>query len=237
MTKKVLIPIEVVKKESVSEGIINLLSDMEVILLGIHEIPEQTAASQASSQYKDKVEVVLENIKKSFDEAGATTQTRQAFTHNKKETIERIEKEEKVDATILLNPLPPYQKVLIVYRYLENLEKSGEFINQLGLKEPEVGLMLVDPEETTLDQGVSTLMEHGIKLENITERIEINRENLVKEIEKRSPEYGLLIIGKIGKSLKDLILGDMAGKIKEATYGPVILIEGMRGVDKPEKEE
>ncbi|RZN62221.1 MAG: hypothetical protein EF811_03175 [Methanonatronarchaeia archaeon] len=237
MKKKILIPIEVLKKESVPEGIVDLLKDTKVILLGIHEIPEQTAASQASMQYKEKVDSVLENIKKSFVEAGAETETRQTFTHNKEETIERIEEEENIDATLLLNPMPTHKKILIIYRSRENLEKAGELINQIGLNESKVGLMLVEPEDTTLDQGVSILMDKGIKLGNIQERIETDRKDIIKEIEKRSSEYGLIFIGKVGRSIKEMILGDIAEKIKKATYGPVILIEGMKSIDKPEEKE
>ena len=237
MRKKILIPIEVLKKESVPEGIVNLLKDTKIILLGIHEIPEQTAASQASMQYKEKVDKILENIKQSFDEAGAKTETREAFTHDKKETIERIEEEENIDATLLLNPMPTHKKILIIYRSRENLEKIGELINQIGLNESKVGLMLVEPKDTTLDQGVSILMGTGIKLENITERIKTDREDVVKEIKKRSPEYGLVFIGRVGRNIKDTILGDISKKIKKATYGPVILIDGMKSIDKPEKPE
>ncbi|OUJ19145.1 Nucleotide-binding protein UspA family [Methanonatronarchaeum thermophilum] len=237
MNKKILIPIEVLEKESVPEGVVDLMSGVEVILLGVHEIPEQTAASQASSQYKEKVDSILNKIKQSFDEAGAKTKTRQAFTHNKAETIERIEREENVDATILLNPIPPQKNILLVYRYIENLEKAGALINQFGLGGSEIGLMLVEPDETTLDQGVSKLMKQGVKLENIKERIETDREDIVNEIENRSADYGLLMIGRVDRDLKDLILGDISKKIKEATYGPVILIEGMKSVDKPKKEE
>jgi len=237
MKKKILIPIEVLKEESMPEGIIDLLKDTEVTLLGIHDIPEQTAASQASMQYKERIESILRNIKSRFVESGVKTETRQVFTHNKEKTIERIEEEEDIDATLLLNPMQTHKKILIIYRYKENLKKAGELINQMGLNKSIVGLMLVEPEDTTLDQGVSILMNTGIKQESIKERIKTRREDIVKEIENQSSEYGLIFIGKVGKSIKETILGNISEKIKKATYGPVILLEGMKSIDKPEELE
>ena len=59
----VLVPIRVLEGESIPEGVPELLANAHVVLLGYHEIPEQTAPGQARMQFEERAQRKLESIR------------------------------------------------------------------------------------------------------------------------------------------------------------------------------
>lgn len=88
----VLIPLKVLERESIQEGVPELLQNAHVVLLGYHVVPDQTSTSQASDQFEDKASSRLDDLTAILEDAGAT--------------VDRVteEEEEEEDALAVLIP-------------------------------------------------------------------------------------------------------------------------------------
>ncbi|MDY7083395.1 MAG: universal stress protein, partial [Halobacteria archaeon] len=87
---KTLVPVEVLEGESVPQGVVELLSNVPVFVLGYHEVPEQTAPDQARSQFGEKANAKLDEIVEAFEQAGAEVESRLVFTQDSNKTLERV---------------------------------------------------------------------------------------------------------------------------------------------------
>lgn len=112
----ILVPVRVLAGERVEAGVVDLLSNARVVLLGYHVLPEQTAPGQARMQFEDRAQNRLDDLESRFSDAGATVETRLAFTHDREQTIERIAAETGAVGTLLLNPAAVMDDVLVAVR-------------------------------------------------------------------------------------------------------------------------
>ena len=86
----ILVPIRVLEGESFPEGTAELLSNVRVLLLGYHVVPEQTAPGQMRMQFETKANNRLEELESLLESAGATVETRLVFTRDGQKTIDRM---------------------------------------------------------------------------------------------------------------------------------------------------
>src|SRR6056297_802336 len=107
----VLVPVAVLQGEALSEALVDLLSSVEVTLLGYHEIPEQTATEQAHDQFNEQMQHKLEEYVELFESHGGTVTPRTVFTHDAPETFKRIAIEADIGAILVPNPAPAVGRI------------------------------------------------------------------------------------------------------------------------------
>jgi len=77
---RILIPLRVLERESIPEGVPELLTNAHVVLLGYHVVPDQTAADQARHQFEDQATRRLDYFTAILEHAGATVESQLVFT-------------------------------------------------------------------------------------------------------------------------------------------------------------
>ncbi|MGM0718595.1 MAG: hypothetical protein ACQET5_15815 [Halobacteriota archaeon] len=118
----VLVPVAVLQGEAISEALVELLSSVEVTLLGYHEVPDQTATEQAHDQFNEQMQRKLTEYVDLFVEYDGTVTTRTVFTHDAQETFKRIAIEQNIGAILVGNPAPAIEQILVPVRGPVNLD-------------------------------------------------------------------------------------------------------------------
>ena len=122
---RVLLPVRVLEGEAASPGLVALLSRAEVVLLGYHVVPEQTAPAQARMSFEERAAGKLEEIEAVLVEAGARVDRTLAFTQDAEQTIERVAAEEDCAAVAYVNPVNVCERVLLVLHGDVDPERIG----------------------------------------------------------------------------------------------------------------
>jgi len=97
---RVLVPLAILKGETVSAGVVDSLSNAEVVLLGYHVVPEQTPPGQARMSFEEHAEDALGETAAAFEDAGVPVETVLVFTHDRGETVGRVADERGCKAVL-----------------------------------------------------------------------------------------------------------------------------------------
>ena len=97
---RVLVPLAVLKGETVSSGLMRLLSTLDVTVLGYHVPPDQTSAEQARNQFSERAKSSLNDIVQEFQQTGGDADYHLVFTHNRQQTVQRVA--EEIDARAIV---------------------------------------------------------------------------------------------------------------------------------------
>lgn len=230
----VLVPLAALQGETLSEATAEVLSSADVVLVGYHELPDQTATEQARDQYESRLSRRLDEYASLFEETNPVRR-RTVFTHNPQQTIERIAIEEQATAILLANPAPSIQRVLVAIRGPVNLEQltstTADIVAETDCEiclyhaarpkaDPEAGHQLL---ATATDQ----LIEAGVDPDRITTQLEVTRSPL-RAVTTAADDSEFVIIGERKPSLVDHIFGDVADRLAAATAGPVLVVRKLR---------
>lgn len=233
----VLVPLAVLQGETVSEATAELLSSIDVTLLGYHEVPDQTATEQARDQYESRLRRRLDEYASLFDES-VSLSTRTVFTHNPQKTTERIAIEEQATSILLVNPAPTIQRVLVPIRGLVNLDQliatTADIIDGTAsaVQFYHAAHPKADPEEghQLLATATDQLVTAGVDPDRITTQLDVTRSPL-RAITTAADDAEFVIIGEREPSLADHIFGDVADRLAAATAGPVLVVRKLRSAD------
>ena len=236
----VLVPLAVLKGETLSEPTAELLSSVDVVLVGYHELPDQTATEQARDQYGSRLSRRLDEYASLFGDPDSL-RTRTAFTHNPQQTIERIAVEEQTTAILLANPAPAIRRVLVALRGPVNLAQlTSTTADIVAETDCEICLYHAAHPKTDSDAGHQLLSTATTKLEaagvepsRITTQLDVTRSPL-RAITTAADDAEFVIIGERKPSLVDHIFGDVADRLAAATAGPVLVVRKLRS--EPEKK-
>lgn len=234
----VLVPVAALQGESLSEAVVDLLSSVEVVLLGYHEVPDQTALEQAREQYNGRLRRTLSDYASLFEPDAAGVATRTVFTHDAQETIERIAIEEATTAILLVNPVPIVDRVLVPIRGPVNLDQltttTAEVVDGT---DSEVLLFHAARKEADRETGeellstaVDQLATAGVDPERIATQVRVTRSPL-RAITTAADDAEFVIIGERKPSLTDRIFGDVADRLAASTAGPVLVVRKLRSGD------
>ncbi len=228
---RVLVPIEILRGETISEALIEAFAAVPVVLLGYHEIPEQTAPEQARDQFEDQARAKLEPLVEAFEAAGGTVATRLVFTHDSVKTFERVAVELECDAVMLLNPAPTLERVLVPVRGNINATHIANLVGML-LANHEATITLFHVTETEssradaeslLASTRSTLEENGVEGERIEQTVVVNEKPL-ETIQSGAADCDLIVIGESQPSIRDRIFGEPSTKLAAQTVSPVLVV-------------
>jgi len=131
-TPRVLVPVTILEGGTVPPGVVDLLTDVHTVLLGYHELPEQTAPGQARMQFGERAEELLEDIADQFREAGGSVESRLVFTNDYEKTVDRVARETGCGATLVVQPAPEIDHVYVALGDPDEAEPVDRVARETG---------------------------------------------------------------------------------------------------------
>lgn len=228
---RVLVPVEVLEGETVTESVVELLGGLPVVVLGYHVLPEQTPPGQARLQYEAQAQTKLDDLAATFRAAGGGVETRLVFTHDEEQTINRVADEAGCEAILLPNPTSPVERVLVPLRGEADARRIAGFVTALvGGRDIEVTLLHVAEADTQgasgqslLDTATAVLREGGLPEDAVTQRVEVT-DTPVQRIAEVATEYDTVVMGESEPSLGRFVFGDPSERVATESLGPVIVV-------------
>lgn len=220
---RVLVPVAILKGETVSAGLIDLLRTMDVTVLGYHVLPEQTPPDQARAQFEERALDALGAITEEFGEAGGDADQRLVFTHDREKTIHRIAAETGSGAYAIPGVTGPVERLLVPLTGDVAVERIVAFVTELiGDRAIEVTLFLAGSSDDTrprlgeaadqlaaVDVAVTTRRAEGRPFEALVEAV---------------PGHDAIVMGEKAPSLSSLVFGEETDRVAAASVGPVLVV-------------
>lgn len=225
---RALVPVEILEGESVAPGIIDLLADADVVVLGYHVIPEQTTPGQARMSFEEQAQTKLAEVAEVFEDAGASVETRLVFTHDEEQTFERVATETECDLVVHLNPAMDDDDLLVALHGQVAAERIGTIVASL-VADSEVKLSLVEiagPEADTLnllERAENALLDGGVEAERITSEV-IRTETPIKAIVEAARGMDAIVLGERAPSWQEMVFGDLEDRVADASLGAVLVV-------------
>jgi len=213
-------------------GLLDLLADHRLLVLGHYSVPDQTTPEQLRSTHGDAATAAVESVADAVRERGIPVESVVVFTRDRAETIDRVAAERDVDAVLTPGVVDqPITRIFAPIRGDENLERIVSFVAGLARRSDiEVTLYnTADSGEASssgeflLRGAADRLSEGGVDPDRI-EWIGEESEDAVKSILAAATEYDLLVIGESEPSLRERILGNAAGQLVDAADQPVAVV-------------
>lgn len=229
-TPRVIVPVAVLEGEVLQDALVEFLSTVPVVLLGYHEIPEQTLPEQARDELGEQASAELESLTERFESHGATVETRLTFTHDLTETVERVL--EQIDRGVVLfsNPVQEIEHVLVaVNRDVLIPATAATTAALVGPTDAAITLMYLgsgdeEPGERLLSGMTTTLEEAGISSDRITRRVEPTTDPITT-LADVSAEHDLIIFTESDPSILDRIVGSVSDRLSEKTLTPLLVVQ------------
>jgi len=231
----VLIPIRVLEGESIPDGVPTLLSDANVVLLGYHVIPEQTAPGQAKMQFEERATARLDELEALFEDAGATVNRRLVFTHQAQKTINRLSHEEDCLAVLIPDTVAEMDDVLVAVRGTVGIDRLARLVDGVFAGTgATVTLYHVAREgesdadaQTLLDGLADRLTDNGFDDDRIETRIE-REQDPVDAIIDATVDFDVLVMGESDPTLATFVFGLPVDQVAEQFLGPVFVVQRER---------
>lgn len=231
---RVLIPIEVLEGETVTDALVEFLAPAEIVILGYHVIPDQTPAEQASMQFEDRARKAIDDIAASFEEEGRDVLTRVVFTHDGDKTIERVAEDVEATAVLLPNPAADVEEVLVPLRGAVDVERLADLVAILAsdgdLQVTLWGVASGDADVETdalLTAAEATLEKRGVPDSQVsTETSTV--ESPIAAIMERSVDFDVIVMGEGRETLLTTVIGEDTERIAEGAVTPVLVVRRRR---------
>lgn len=231
----ILLPVRVLEGESLPEGVPALLAEAHVVLLGYHEIPEQTAPGQARMQFEERAIDRLDEFEGLLETAGATVERRLVFTHDGQQTIHRTINEH--DCLAVLDPAATgaVEEILVAVRGMIGLERLARTVAGLfGTTDATITLYHVAESEGTEAEGKellsklgTALRDRGVDAERIFTRIEVDGDPATA-IGDAGQSADVVVMGESDPSLTTFVFGMPSEQVAERFHGPVVVVQRER---------
>jgi nucleotide-binding universal stress UspA family protein len=230
---RVLVPVDVLGGQDISQRVAEAFASVPVVLLGYHEIPDQTSPDQARMQYETVARKKLTDHRSVFEDAGCDVTTRVVFTHNRLKTFERSAVLLDCNAVLMLNPAPVLERFLVTLRSDVNVDHIAELVGAiLTGTDIQVTLFHVAAKEGQKEQGAdllettaSALVAAGIDGDRIDRTLVVDG-SPTEAILDAAGEYDLIVAGESRPSIRRFVFRDRAKKIARRTVAPVLVVRG-----------
>ena len=225
---RVLVPVEILKGQTVSAGLMALLGPVDVTVLGYHVLPEQTPPDQARRQYEERATAALDDLSKEFQSAGGMAYHRLVFTHDREQTVERVANEVGARAFAVSGTAGEVDSLLVSLSGNVAVDRIVDFVTELvGDRDIGVTLLLAGEPDDALEAAATRLGDAGIDFETVTTPGK-PFESLMDAV----PDHDAIVMGEAAPSLRSLVFGDDADRVAAASVGPVLVVRNDTG-DEP----
>jgi len=221
---RVLVPVEVLKGKTVSPGLITLLGTVDVTVLGYHVLPEQTPPDQARMQYEERATAALSDLVEEFRAVGGEADHRLAFTHDRKQSIDRVADEIDAKAVAVSGVTGTVEQVLVSLSGGVAVDRILTFVAELvGDRDIGVTLFLADEDESAgtkrLDAAATRLREAGISVGTVT-----TEGPPFERLFERVAGHDAIVVGETAPSWRSVLFGSEDDRVASASVSPVIVV-------------
>jgi len=229
-TPRVIVPVEVLEGEVVSETLVDVLSAVPVILLGYERIPEQTAADQARSEFGEQAEQRLADIADAFESRDGSVETRLAFTHDVAATVQQAVEDVERGVVLHADPVQSVDDVLVAVRDAELVPAIAATVASIvGPTDATITLLYAtteDPESgaSLLDGVANALEEAGIDAERISRTVELTGDPETLLVEA-STDHDLVVFGQDDSGVLDWLFRGTTERVSDETLVPVLVVQ------------
>ena len=225
---RLLVPVEILEGETVDPGLLSLFEGDDIVLLGYHEIPDQTATEQARESFGERAEDKLADIAAAIGDVGATVEDRLVFTHDADQTKARVAAETDSDAVLRLGPAMTMDRILVVLHPDASASRIAEFAaDHIGATDREVVLLSLTADESvardSLDTAEAILADAGITGSRVTVEKAVTDTPLDRILDA-AVGSDLVVIGERAPTAMDIVFGDFVERIATETVGPVAVV-------------
>lgn len=225
---RILVPVEILEGETIDPGLLSLFAGDDIVLLGYHEIPEQTAAEQARESFADRAQDKLTDIVAAIGEVSASVTERLVFTHDIEQTKRRVAEETDCDAILRLGSAMTMDTILVVLHPEATATRIAEFAaDHIGATDREVVLLSLIADETVARESLETaeriLSDAGITGSRISVEKAVTDTPLDRIVDA-AVGTDLVVIGAQAPTAMDVVFGDFVERIATETVGPVVVV-------------
>ncbi|MEF8779586.1 MAG: universal stress protein [Haloferacaceae archaeon] len=227
----ILVPVDVSEVEPPDQAILDVLSSVNIVVLGYYPVPKQTAPAHLKGEHEAEAAQRLENVVNGFARGERDVEDVLVFTKDRRDTIDRIADQYDCDAVFVPGETGPVERVLVPLRGDVNLERIVSLVGDLvRASDAEVTLFHSVPEGTDPSQGefilrgaADRLSEEGVDRDRIDWKLS-ERDSPKREIIDLVADYDLVVLGESEPSLRDRILGAVVTPILDAIEKPAIIV-------------
>lgn len=231
MAHRILVPFELPDASPLSRLLIDDLRDMEVVLLGHYDLPEQTPPDAAREQFQDDATDELEALAADFREAGVDVTTRLVFGKDRGQAIDDVALEEDCDAELDPAPTTGIERILVPLPDTSNVERLCDYVWAL-LEDTttEVTLFHVEedgedlaPGRAMLQEAREQLVDRGLDPSLVDTVVEAgaSHDRLILEM---AEDYDAVVMGEATPAVANRIFGTLPDRIATRTGDPVIIV-------------
>lgn len=225
---RVLLPLAVLENETVDPGLIELLANDEVVLLGYHQIPEQTAPEQAQESFGERAAAKLEDIEDALTDVGAEVDRRLVFTHDPEQTRDRVAADENCDAVVTPGSAMEMDRLLVVVHPVADAETIATFVAEqvAGTARSAVLLSLTAEEDEareSLDTARTIFDDADIPADQVTVHERVTDDHLGAIVDAGT-DCDAVVMGEQRPSAISFLLGEFVDRVQTETVGPVIVV-------------
>lgn len=233
MTTRVLVPFKVLEGETVSQGLVEFLGGAHVVLVGYHEVPDQTAPGQARMSFGDRAQDRLDEMASAFLDAGAAVDSRLVFTHDPEQTLRRVAEEVDAEALVHNSPVVSVEDVLFVCYDRVDPERLGTVgATLLSGREGSVTVLEVadaDDESGMAETAGTALEAGGVDPDRISRR-RTETSDAVEAITAAAQEVDAVFLGErapsFDKLVSEAVFGDFEERIATESLTAVVEVLG-----------
>lgn len=232
---KVLVAVRVPEPEQISPLLIELYRPLRVCLLGLYEVPDQTAPEQAREQFGNEAGASLQEVAGAFRSEGVEVETELVFTPDELETVERTAVDRDCHAVVLLRPAYEIDSILAALRpgpmatrvlhFLAELLRGTDYrATLLHVAGEGEGLEEQEEERRELELLQRELLgQEGIDADRVTTRLAID-ENREAAVLAAAREHDLVLIGETEPTVREKVFGDFSRRLADEADVPVMVV-------------
>jgi hypothetical protein len=223
---RVLVPLAVLEGETVSSGLVESLSNAEVVLLGYHVVPEQTPPGQARMSFEERAEDALGEAAEVFENAGVPVEKVLVFTHDRGETVARVADEHGCSAVVSNQPAHEADEVFVPLLPTGAGDETDTLADVVAslLEGREVGVEVIvfaeEADDARAETFADALLDRGLPTSSIAYGSRATDTPVIAASEEATG-YDLVVM-RNEFSLADLVLGDKPRRVAESSLTPVV---------------
>lgn len=230
MKHTVLVPFELPDAEMVPEAIVDVVSPMEVVVLGHFGLPEQTPPSVGRDQFEADAQTELDELSGTFERAGASVTSRLVFGKDRAKTIDRIAVEEECEVILTPGVAASVGSILVPLRGEDSLDAILPFVGEL-VESGDASVTLFHattetdrrPGEQILADATDRLTAEGIDPDRIGQRLVEDRDPRDAIVEA-AEAFDVLVLGETEPTIRDIVFGDLPAGITALTDDPTFVV-------------
>lgn len=231
MSHRILVPFELPDAAPISRLLIEDLAEMDVVVLGHYNLPEQTPPDAARGQFGEEAMSELDALSADFEEAGIDVTKRVVFGKDRDKAIDQVAIEEDCDAELDPAPTDGIERILVPLVDTSNLDRMSYFVHALT-EDTTVEVTLfhvaegdedVTEAEAMLGDARQTMIESGFDPNLIDVAVTESNEH-DDEILRMAEEYDSVVMSEGSHTVSRRIFGTLPDKIADRTGDPVIIV-------------